>query len=628
MKKVHSIKRRSSSDYSRLLFLRLSFQLLYTTFSVPSIAGFAQRKFNAGGKYSFLSLSRESQERPYKVRLQRTHRLRDYFAKNGYLVPCDSVGPFSEIQEVELIHEVTKQQSSSSKRKMRNNSANANITTKNRDHEGQTIAFETLPTFEEFLQCYKTRPTAYFNLSRKTTCSKTDVLTRFIARPEFHSPHTTFDIIRQEAKPFNLIWLTDAVFMCSFGFYKKGRMEELTEYMIVISSRQQPKPVHFCVYSLASLASGAEWRGRPPPSELPIDFLWNMLKGTDLKRIKLDWERSNFIPPVVKFVSIIPLSIAHPRCQETPSYDELTDVVFRAKLEAEEINSLLKYCGERNLPVRYEFDQYSGGEHVNKVLRESPHLRHILIPVALLWIKLEEGGAPFTENPHIVSMSVDYSSRGSILRGAARNPGLKYLHIQLSWRDSKAFAGSDSFLLPDILYGAYPLEEMIILFDCFLSIDDVAKILDGCTEPVRTNLRHFSVITNDPEEFDDCAEDSGVELDSSIEPVRTPGYDVVRVDSGEEKQWPMPRFKEAMINKASWDRIIFPRLALNWWYGNYFQKRISGGSDQWALVPWIVQAVNLGIVYRKTTFHTPHDTSSANAGVLFALVRTATLQVD
>jgi hypothetical protein len=599
MANVHSIQRRFGSDCSRLLFLRVSLQLLYTTFSIPSIAGFALRKINASSKYSFLSLSSESQDPPYTVRLQRTHRLRDYFAKNEYLVPCDSVGPFSEIQEVELILDVTTQQSSdervsessSPKRKTRNSSVNARKTTKkllatpNLDHDMQIIAFDKLPTLEEFLQCYETSPNGGFNFSTKTTCSRTDVPTRFIVRPEFHSPHTTFDIVRQEAKRFNLIWLTDTVFMCSFGFSKKRRTDKLVDYVIEIAPRQRPKPVHFCIYSLASLAPGPEWQRRPPPSLLPIDILWNMLKGTDLKRIKLDWERSNFIPPVVKFVSIVPLSTARPQRQEMRSHEELTDVVFRAKLEAEEINSLLRYCGERNLAVRYEFDQYSGGEHVNKVLRESPHLRHIHIPVALLWIKLEEGGAPFTENPHIASMSVEYSSSGSILRGAVRNRGLKHLHIQVSSWDSKVFADKDSYLLPDILYGAHPLEEMVILLNWFRSIDDVAMILVGCAEPVRTNLRHFSVVVSD----------------------------------SEAKRWPMPPFKESMANKALWDCTIFPRLALNWWYGNYFQKQMRGGSDQQTLAPWIVQSVNLGIVYRKTTFHTPHDTSTANAGVLFAL---------
>jgi hypothetical protein len=616
MEKVHNIKRRTGRDYSRLLFLRVSLHLLYATFSVPSVAGsFVLWKFSTSCKYAPLSLSCESEEQLYKVRLQRTHRLRDYFAKNEYLVPYESVGPFSEISEVELIHEVTERQSSrerafelsSPKRKTRSKSVNASKTTKKLlaepkiDHEVQIVAFDKLPTFDEFLQCYKTWPSDYFRLSTKTTGSKTDIPTRFIARPEFHSTHTTFDIIRQEATPFNLVWLTDNVFMCSFHFSKTRRKGQLHDYGIVITPRQHPKTVQFRVYSLASLAPGPEWRRRPPPSELPIDFLWNMLKGTDLKSIALYWARSDFVPPVVKLVSIIPLPTARPQCQETPTHEELTDVVFRGELEAEEINSVLTYCGQRKLPVRYEFDQYSAGEHVNKVLRESPHLLHVHVPFSLLRIETEKGGAPFTENSHIESMSVEYSSRESILRGAVRNRGLKRLLIEVSWCYSSFFAVSDSFLLPGVLYGgACPLEEMIILFDCFRSIDDVAKILDGCVEPVRTNLRHFSVVTSDDD-------NSGEEL---------PNGCIV------------PWFKEAMANKPLWDRTIFPALALNWWYGNYLRKQTRGGSDQQALVPWIVQAVNLGIVYRKTTFHTPHDISTSNASVLFALLRTATLQAD
>jgi hypothetical protein len=614
MEKVYSIRSRSGSKYSRLLFLRVSLQLLYATFSVPSVAGsFVLRKFSTSCKYAPWSLSCESEEQPYKVRLQRTHRLRDYFAQNEYLVPYESVGPFSEISEVELIHQATERQSSrerafelsSLKWKTRSKIVNASKTTKKSqtgpeiDHGVRIVPFDKLPTFDEFLQCYKTWPSDYIRLSTKTTGSKTDIPIRFIARPEFHSTHTTFDIIRQDATPFNLVWLTDNVFMCSFRFSRTRRYKrQLHDYGIVITPRQHPKTVQFSVYSLASLAPDPEWQSRPPPSELPIDFLWNMLKGTNLKRIALYWDQSDFVPPAVKFVSIIPLPSARPKCQETPTCEELTDVVFHGKLEAEEINSVLTYCGQRNLRVRYEFDQYSAGKDVNKVLRESPHLLHVHVPPSLLRIESEKGGAPFTENDHIESMSVKClsSSLGSILRGAARNQGLKRLLIEFPCRDSRAFAVGDSFLLPGILYGGvYPLEEMIILFGSFWFIHDVAKILNGCAEPVRTNLRHFSVVMS---------------------------------DSGEEQRWPVHRFKEAMANKPLWDRTIFPALALNWWYGNYFQKQMRGGSDQQALVPWIVQAVNLGIVYRKTTFHTPHDTSTSNASVLFALLRTATLQAD
>jgi hypothetical protein len=67
------------------------------------------------------------------------------------------------------------------------------------------------------------------------------------------------------------------------------------------------------------------------------------------------------------------------------------------------------------------------------------------------------------------------------------------------------------------------------------------------------------------------------------------------------------------------------------WYSEHSGNRPNRGAasgneailegSQQNFVSWKVRAVNLGIVYRKTTYHVPHDTSTANACLLFALLR-------
>jgi hypothetical protein len=63
-----------------------------------------------------------------------------------------------------------------------------------------------------------------------------------------------------------------------------------------------------------------------------------------------------------------------------------------------------------------------------------------------------------------------------------------------------------------------------------------------------------------------------------------------------------------------WDIGLFPCVALNC-YRNCLQKHMKGG-----VMPWAIQAVNKGQVYRKATSHAAFDMSIANAGVIFCIV--------
>jgi hypothetical protein len=64
-----------------------------------------------------------------------------------------------------------------------------------------------------------------------------------------------------------------------------------------------------------------------------------------------------------------------------------------------------------------------------------------------------------------------------------------------------------------------------------------------------------------------------------------------------------------------WDVGLFPTVALNC-YQVYLKKHLIGG-----VVPWAIQAVNKGHLYRRATSHAAFDMSIANAGVIFCIAR-------
>jgi hypothetical protein len=73
--------------------------------------------------------------------------------------------------------------------------------------------------------------------------------------------------------------------------------------------------------------------------------------------------------------------------------------------------------------------------------------------------------------------------------------------------------------------------------------------------------------------------------------------------------------KRTSAHLASWDKVLFPRLSLNY-YRKHLTQRVCGGA-----IPLAIKAVNMGIVYSKTTAQVPFDMSTANAGLIFRFLK-------
>jgi hypothetical protein len=64
-----------------------------------------------------------------------------------------------------------------------------------------------------------------------------------------------------------------------------------------------------------------------------------------------------------------------------------------------------------------------------------------------------------------------------------------------------------------------------------------------------------------------------------------------------------------------WDEILFPSLSLN-----AYRNRMGVRAPQ-GVAALAIKAVNKGRFYRETTHHAPFDMSSANAGLIFHIVK-------
>jgi hypothetical protein len=462
-----------------------------------------------------------------------------------------------------------------------------------------SFACEDPPTFDQFCQCYDGRG-GWFHLSTDKR-KENYLLTSYLVQPEFHVADASFGAMARDGVKFCILWLTESVFISSFSWVDLN----LHDYQIAVTPWDSSDAIVFYVYTLSSFRGLRGPRRGMPPSLDPISFLASMttqLHNGYFKNITVDWRRNDVPIPPEKFLAIVP---ANPRSRRQGPVDckALTLVEFCNWLQLQDLLTALSYCEEHSLAVRHVLRLKKLDTNANNALRECPDLRHIDIRqrffLCFLHSSLKNEVVPFTENHHIESISIQTYYWKCVLpffKGAAGNRGLKRLYVTCAcWQETLL---QDIGLFLGSLCSASPLQEFIVL--SFIGKDDYEKrfnsltqVLDSCSISARTKLCHFSIVTT---------------------------------RSVEEPAWPVPAFEKALVNSEMWDKLVSPRFALNWYINYLAQFRESrAGSNATAavketLVPWTVRAVNLDTVYRKTTYHTPHDTTTANASVLYFLL--------
>jgi hypothetical protein len=561
-----------------------------------------------------------------KMQLRWTHRLRDYFAEEKVFVKLDeneNVASFCAIREVELISEgatvvhpfddhppASRTHVATSGNSIPNSLENdAPIPEVTQHHSEQSDGFEDPPSFDKFSRCYQHCQTRFY---LRTTSSEKYMLAHTLAKPEFHVADTSLGEMSREGERFDVLWLSETVFMSSVHWHAGPCFPSLCDYQIELSPWHNREIIVFYVYTLSSFTDLMGPRRQTPPSLDPVSYLASMtalLPNDYFHKIYVSWKRSDVPIPLEKFMAIVPTNTD---ARRRGPLDCTAVTLFQAlePLQLQDILAALSYCEERNLAVRHFLHLKKLDTTINTALRECPHLRHVDIRERfcqrrreyLLETRLINSEVPFTENHFLESIAVEASSWDSVLpllQGAARNRGLKHLYI-FSWKCLHELCPHAEWFFA-AMSNVSALQEIIIACRGYeRSVYSLSQNLDPRSVPPRTNLCHFSIVIT---------------------------------SSGEGPTWPVPAFKKALVNSDLWDNLVSPRLAVNWY--SYRLKQNQGRSpvsntsaahkeritsEKLVVVPWKVRAVNLGIVYRKTTYHTPHDMSTANASVLFALL--------
>jgi hypothetical protein len=533
------------------------------------------------------------------MRLRWTHRLKDYFVEENIFVQTNdqSVATFCAIREAELICEDDVATATENCKFARTSEAAHH-------HHKQNVSREDPPTFDQFCRCYDGRSVRLF-LSKYD--EKSFLKTCYLAKPEFRVADTSLDTMAREGVKFCILWLTETIFISSVHWTSWSHRDQIYDYQITLTPWHSSEAIVVHVYTLSSFGGLKGPRREAPPSLDPISFLASMAtqqRDGYFRKVRVQ-RRNDISIPLEKFLEIIPTN-KDKGWRRPPHSRALTLVEFFDAFRLQDIVAALSYCEEHNVAVRHFLHLKELDTNVNAVLRECPHLHHIDIrgwiygsTERLLRINLEKGEIPFTENHHIESITIEISFWKDVspfLKGAAVNRGLKHLYIMCRyWQESLL---QDVALFLGSLSKSSSLQEIIVACPLrpFSKSQPLSKILDARCVSSATKLHHFSVVA---------------------------------AKWNEDSFWAMHGFDKAMVNSDVWDRLDSPRLSLNW-YSNYLAQRqerrpgsrISAAVKETiaAVVPWKVRAVNLGIVYHKTTYHTPHDMSTANATVLFALL--------
>jgi hypothetical protein len=83
-------------------------------------------------------------------------------------------------------------------------------------------------------------------------------------------------------------------------------------------------------------------------------------------------------------------------------------------------------------------------------------------------------------------------------------------------------------------------------------------------------------------------------------------------------------FSSRHLDNVKWslNDTLFPRVVMNYWR-KHLPKPLAGG-----VVPMAIRALHEGKVYCKTSDLRPSDMSTANAGLIFRIVKDAVVTED
>jgi hypothetical protein len=302
-----------------------------------------------------------------------------------------------------------------------------------------------------------------------------------------------------------------------------------------------------------------------------------------------------------KFLSIVS---SFPSSASGNWWTKQTKLCLPRFLDATELKAILSHHFPPSLILMLECESYDDEEFsfddVNDLLREC-HVSSLQVPETLTCFPSRN--EPFVANDNLRSLSLSVCDDDDLdevmLEALSQNRCIKHLevwlHVQL---DLHRLEEDDD----DILAGLYKFMQSVFIRKSYIKslalhvIDDseenpeknlFAKIflkgLDPAILPMLGNLSFFCVSLRG-------IEDQGALISHDADNVQ---------------------------GIRNWDEVMAPWLVLNF-YSNKVLNPVAGG-----LVPLAVQAINWGGVYQHTTPCAPSNMDTANAGLIYDVLRRA-----
>jgi hypothetical protein len=405
-----------------------------------------------------------------------------------------------------------------------------------------------------------------------------------------------------QQQDIDVLWLSSSVFISRFSL-QVGKVirtssptaRRLVEYNVSFKERDEPcQNISLDVTSL-SLFAGA---GRHEPSSLPLQFFQHLtaLLPSDYFKFLFLLKLLPQVCPMdctTRFLSIIP-NHAVP----TASRNSTVRVLIMNTVTREELQQILSHQFNPSVELGFgdnPFDESVSLTILNDLLKDAGYLRAIELPMSLVSNECRRDSCS-TRIDEIDFISPDlqiHCSAGRMspkwLQAIAKKHSAR--KIRLTFGDYHPCCSRDKYrpFLHPLMDDDTLLENLHLCFHYSKYGNDFFELEDEET---------FELVARSAaSEIPACKSSNLCVLNLSIE----------YTGENDQSRWRCNRIQR-------WDAEIIPLLVLN-----VHRKRLTTPTGVAVLLA--IRAVNQGIVHHKTTAYIPLDPSTANAGLIFRMVK-------
>jgi hypothetical protein len=349
-------------------------------------------------------------------------------------------------------------------------------------------------------------------------------------------------------------------------------------------------------YSVDSFRNGPE--NHLAPSATQFQFIRHLLRPLPVnffRFIELDKVPDDFSP---RLYSALLTSVTSQERRPIGLSSHVLELRLSSSLNREQLGVICDLFS--HLCLRLSFSKFHddlSADALNEVLHTCQGIRHIDFPDKLL----EFQGPLFVQALRLTSLTLKVPSFRSVsqdvLERICSHKSLEKLRVNLSQRDVNIATS----VLRHVLNGRPKrLQELFIRFRTYT-----------CAQ-----VRHA------PDDFARKAHERM--LNMPLPPLLS----LVSVSSAEDgRDTPIAH----MRNTRHWDVFITPTTMTNWFYQNAVPELAASSkprdSKSAVVVGLMVRATNRGVIFRKTTKHTPYDLRTGSSSVIFAILRSRIAEV-